>query len=908
MNGSKPRSSAASAKTTPAKAASKAADSKAAIRTIPTPVAKPATRNDGPATSSAAGTSDYDYDADRKQPTPALVAKPTIPQNESTNGLAGITPDYDYAADRKQATQPPTPATGSSKPTPDDAIEGDGGGNRKQPTQPPVPVAGQDVPTADEIEADNARVLFAKVGLNMIGPYRGQTIVVAAKCINGSVSCIKPISIQQNGYECKCKNCVDPAADGKQQFVADIKNRFPGATIKSEVDSADKKILCECARGHKCTPKAANVSSGQGLCDKCGREDAKESYRRGTNIRIRKCLRKSRLTMVSVFKDWKTKVDMRCDAHEHEFNRLPKWIFEQKSGPQCPDCVGHKKGERRFGRILRALAKHVQIEFEMLPQLPKRFYDFLVIDCFLEFDGDQHFRPMHNNAKKFDETRTNDLQKTLAAMENKKRMVRVHYYWLISGKLANQVAFLRTVLASSEKLLVTDAGKYDWLKKAGFTPVVPTVGEPTAADIAIAAEIEAAEKKDVNEENKAEDENVELSPTEIAAIQASASAGPTEVQCPEHGGDCFVNGEELERVVCKHGCIAHSKLAFKTTSNHPFHAEQRARMLERCRRCPVLANRKKAAAAPKRRRIKLPGTVSCPVHVDCFIPADWLFYKSCRQCDIECGSLVFNRYGPANGHAQSDQYNASVSTIRLRCDRNEKKRLALEGKTDGAKQSTLDANDSKPAAENSEASEVVPKPKKVGRPPKSAAATADSKTPNKAAAGSKRSTTAAAGSNKPAKRQNLVEIGYDALVAMLASRTDRPRIWISADTVIASVVPGNAPAENPKLTKPDDASEQPSKNPKRLATDAAASSNGPPKLIGFGLLRSQREKTAAEAEADRIAAGGGDADEAAAADAAAAAAGLNNSGDMPMPSVCYDAPPSTAGTDTDQKQQPAPSS
>jgi hypothetical protein len=88
----------------------------------------------------------------------------------------------------------------------------------------------------------------------------------------------------------------------------------------------------------------------------------------------------------------------------------------------------------------------------------------------------QHFRAggdIFGGDEGFALQRQRDLDKTNLAIASDYRIVRIHCDWIIRSEkwLDRQNDFLRAVLASKDKVVVSSAKHYEWLAECNATPV-----------------------------------------------------------------------------------------------------------------------------------------------------------------------------------------------------------------------------------------------------------------------------------------------------------------------------------------------------------------------------------------------------------------------------------------------------
>jgi hypothetical protein len=286
--------------------------------------------------------------------------------------------------------------------------------------------------TKEEYKADVCAKL-AEVGASMKTEYDGGRTAVVVVCRNKFERPLQPETILRAGFVCKCEKCVVPdLSEDEREFIDYVKKYHPLAQVVGKYLGKNKKIAMICPLKHSCSPKPKSVMEGQGICDECGKAAAR---------RKRENMDRS---------------------------------------------AGHT-GENKLAKLLREVATETVVkEFKISDDEGVEWsFDFKVGNRITELDGDHHFKPFgtSDGIAKLKKQRSNDILKTKLALSKGFDVVRIHYGWLCrQNKLQEQIAFLRAVLASSERLLVSDAIVYGWLKEAGLTITQPTIHSDKAAD------------------------------------------------------------------------------------------------------------------------------------------------------------------------------------------------------------------------------------------------------------------------------------------------------------------------------------------------------------------------------------------------------------------------------------------
>jgi formylmethanofuran dehydrogenase subunit E len=166
-------------------------------------------------------------------------------------------------------------------------------------------------------------------------------------------------------------------------------------------------------------------------CKRCYR---KTSWKKDEFIQCAKELHKNKYDYSNILDtdivNGKSKVLLLCNTCNFTWKTTVTYHINGKGG--CPKC-NFSKGEIECAKILDKFQIKYEIEFKIC-SLPKKRYDFMFIynniKYLLEFDGEQHFKYkefFHRNTEKFLYRQQIDVNKTIHAISNGYRIIRISY-------------------------------------------------------------------------------------------------------------------------------------------------------------------------------------------------------------------------------------------------------------------------------------------------------------------------------------------------------------------------------------------------------------------------------------------------------------------------------------------------
>lgn len=377
-----------------------------------------------------------------------------------------------------------------------------------------------EINTDDNEITKMVRIRLDKLGATLLAPVRVTRDKVQCKCASGHLCAPTASSVLKGNGVCRICTGKDPGV-AKNNFVQRITQL--GGKVVGAYLNAYTPVPCLCRNNHKCAPTSTHVSQGEGICKICSGMDSKEaerkfrekvrqeggivvgpyfttmlhvackcrnghncnplpsSYTRGFGILCRECYKERRTKLsaqvferritaiggkvVGKFVDHKTPVDCKC-PNGHDCKLTPDntryWLGF------CCKCR-RSKGELVLMDRFRKLGINATYQFELPAPDNRRPFDFEHAGILFEFDGQQHFGPIKwfGGEGDFKDQRRRDIEKTRAAVTHGHRLVRIHYEWMYQ-KEELQLTFLRSALASSSRIVVSDTDCYEWLTEAGI--------------------------------------------------------------------------------------------------------------------------------------------------------------------------------------------------------------------------------------------------------------------------------------------------------------------------------------------------------------------------------------------------------------------------------------------------------
>lgn len=226
-----------------------------------------------------------------------------------------------------------------------------------------------------------------------------------------------------------------------------------GICLSNEYKNNKKKLLWKCGIcSHEWLAGFKSVKIQENWCPKC-------SGRLNNNLEVAKKLAESRngFCLSKKYVNNKTNMLWKCGKCEHTWQAR---LDRVKSGTWCPNCK-RSHGERKISAILKSKG----ISFKCEHHLGKKQmrFDFYIpeLNTAIEYDGIQHFKIYRRytpNQETLDKRQHFDYLKTLHCLENKIKIIRVHY-----TSLNNLSNILEQALETEYSLVFTEWGQYRYI-------------------------------------------------------------------------------------------------------------------------------------------------------------------------------------------------------------------------------------------------------------------------------------------------------------------------------------------------------------------------------------------------------------------------------------------------------------
>lgn len=158
------------------------------------------------------------------------------------------------------------------------------------------------------------------------------------------------------------------------------------------------------------------------------------------------------------------------------------------------------KKRRWLGELhVKAALESLGMVFEREYKIPggRRMYDFYIqrYSLVIEYDGEQHFRrssKYHKRKGKFERCQKVDREKTMTAIKNGLKVLRIDYSWK-KKSIAEVAMFISYALSVRHPLICTNAEMYNYIisspEVSPLLPVYPSSGvSPIKVSVGISPE------------------------------------------------------------------------------------------------------------------------------------------------------------------------------------------------------------------------------------------------------------------------------------------------------------------------------------------------------------------------------------------------------------------------------------
>lgn len=289
--------------------------------------------------------------------------------------------------------------------------------------------------------------------VEMIGEYCGRKKHTKCRCkVCGNIW-FPLMGDVLNGHGCPIcgrENTNLKRMKSHQQFVNEMSIRNPNVKVLGEYAGDSKKIEVECVEcSYKWYATPNNLLLKSSGCPNC-RYDKVANKRRKDESLFKEQLNQvhhGNITCIDTYYNCKTKLHFKCNLCGNIWLAIPQQVVTCcQTG--CPRCNG-SKGEKKIAEYLSKRLVNYQSQYVVNYQGYKRF-DFAIlnhdntVNCFIEYDGEQHFRPVDFAGKgsewakhSFEYTQERDRQKNEYCVLNNIPLLRIAYNQNIIETLDN---------------------------------------------------------------------------------------------------------------------------------------------------------------------------------------------------------------------------------------------------------------------------------------------------------------------------------------------------------------------------------------------------------------------------------------------------------------------------------------
>lgn len=235
------------------------------------------------------------------------------------------------------------------------------------------------------------------------------------------------------------------------QRLKEIAESKQGKLHSKEYDTAKTKYSFECVKGHPFELSADKVTGRGDWCPVCaGRYgDFQEKYRHIIED----------INNGIMFSPYiKANVHITCACHKgHVFDMTPSNLL---AGKWCSDCqMSHGEKAIQYYLDKHKIPHKTQYTFNDLKGNVRLLpFDFAIFDeqnnlsCLIEYDGEQHFRPLRHskdeekNLAKFKRVQRNDSLKNKYCHDNNIRLIRISFYDVDERRIKNLYRDIERIL------------------------------------------------------------------------------------------------------------------------------------------------------------------------------------------------------------------------------------------------------------------------------------------------------------------------------------------------------------------------------------------------------------------------------------------------------------------------------
>lgn len=308
----------------------------------------------------------------------------------------------------------------------------------------------------EEMKNQVKNVVERKGGVLLDCCYENEESLAKAKCSCGNVF---EHVFRMILAEIWCKLCVFYRKCDVDLMRRIVANREGQCFYDKNTINRKDKIKLRCKRGHNFEKTFASLLSGY-WCEKCFREHQ--------NVRkevIEEMVAKRGGKIF--FPDGYSGTECKCIVICSEGHEWPTWVYVIIRGSWCGNCEANRsRGEDRCLNILKDMNIPYKIH-DRKPWLKESAsnYDFGItyndLNCVIEFDGEMHFKYIerfHRSLEKYENGRQRDYEKTILALKNNHKVIRIDHTCL--DYLEN---ILKMALDSPYIIWFSAPGMYSWI-------------------------------------------------------------------------------------------------------------------------------------------------------------------------------------------------------------------------------------------------------------------------------------------------------------------------------------------------------------------------------------------------------------------------------------------------------------
>lgn len=284
----------------------------------------------------------------------------------------------------------------------------------------------------------DVKKFLADNGYTMVEPYKNSSTKI--KMIHNK--CGNEISMLLANFKKgnRCPICANRAKKTTNQYKEEINNVYAGEyTVIGEYNGANKSIevkhnIC----GNIFTPKASALLNGRSHCAVCSNNKKMTQFKRMTHEKFLEKISElynNDIEILDTYNGYNKAVRCRHISCNSIFVKTPAKLIDRLQ--TCPNCKG-SYGEKlvltslekeNFSNIIREYSFKTCCDTNVL-----KFDFYLPNDnIIIEFDGEQHFRPIYGNTYKekienFKKTKKHDKIKNNFCKDSKINILRIPFW------------------------------------------------------------------------------------------------------------------------------------------------------------------------------------------------------------------------------------------------------------------------------------------------------------------------------------------------------------------------------------------------------------------------------------------------------------------------------------------------